>query len=115
MGWNTATYSSANQPTVGYSNGRCQGFQLIYPTNNPAAYLQTCRQLVYRIDQSFGQVNRGNLALKQDKAKAMYGPGGEAVVMYGPDSGAVMQDFPEKNVEAMAMEDKLSLALQSLH
>lgn len=117
MGWSRSTSSNANAPTVGATNGRCQGPQLSYPSGyTPAAYLQLCQTIVYRIDlqSNFGQVNRGNMALVQNKAKAM-NDGGKAVAMYGPDTGAVMQNFPEKNAETLAMEDKLTLALQSIH
>lgn len=125
MGWNRAT-SFYNPPTVGYSNGRCQGFQ-VATGPDAAAYLNLCRSLFYRVDQSFSLVNRGNLAIAQkdnNNAAVMYGsPGGEAAIlqdfpeknaaaMYGPPGAAVLQDFSEK--KANVMEDKLSLALQAI-
>lgn len=110
MGWNRAT-PGYNPPVVGYSNGQCQGFQASL-TDDPAAYLNLCRRLIYRIDQSFAQevqINRGNLALMQQQDKGavfmQQGKGRESA-----RQEAIIQQFPEKSVSAM--EEKLNLALQ---
>ena len=95
MGWSRAT-SFSNAPVVGYSNGQCQGFQASL-TNDPAAYLNICRRLIYRIDQSFVQeiqMNRGNLALIQQKEEPAH------------------QEVISQNLAVMQQQDKGPIFMQ---
>lgn len=117
MGWNKAT-QSYNDPIVGYSNGQCQGFQASLGVD-PKAYLNVCQTLKYRIDQSFAQevraqMNRGNLALVQQGKGPVFmqqqDKGREVAAMSGTRQEVIVQNFNEKNINAM--ENKLNRALQ---